>query len=253
MYRAVEKQTSIGFLDQFNIADKGKPLSMTTFVPGETFRGMTLADRETYWKLKAMDVANKWKSIPYFDNECTTENCRLVLELDKKTSKFEHDRIGKMMNDVELIVEKVNETFDSGDGLFLYAHVLSRPPSFDGKKRVWKYGLHIVFPSTVVSLNTGMFFSKNVAKIFPEEGEGYVDGVYSKGLARLRPAYARKKCQGPGEQYPHGSSYYTYFASFDKGGLYQDKALNNAYTILRETSLIPLNDAKKSKKRKRRS
>ena len=223
---------------------------MTTFIPGNTYRGMTTADREKYMRIKAHDVTiyNKWKPIPYFDNEYTTEPCRLVLELDKKTTKYEHDRMHKMLQDAENIVDAVNDTFVGTE--FLFAHVLSRPATFDKKKKVWKYGLHIVFPTCIVSLKTGMCFSKNVAKLFPEEDEGYVDGVYTRTLARLRPAYARKRCKDPDREYPLGSAYYTYYASIGKSGMYTDANIEDStYKILRDTSLIPLAGAKKTKKR----
>lgn len=233
IWSSAKKQSSINFLSVFENRPKSNPVSITTFT-GKTYRAMTYHDRLKYLKMKARDVE---RNIPYYDNEVATgTSCRLVLELDWRTKQYRPDWSRSFTKHARRIARLAKKVFQSEH---VFAHCLSRPSALCEKHRVFKYGLHIIFPDIVVDMSVGKWFSDLCKQLFPDREPGYVDGVYGEQMARLRPIYSRKIVRDKlHPELSHASSYYDYACSVDESHVYQHK-FESVYEKLVATAMNP--------------
>ena len=94
--------------------------------------------------------------------------------------------------------------------------------------------MHIIFEHIRVDVDEGQSFSEACKELFPKENSEYVDGIYRDGVARLRPAYARKLDREKNALY--GSLFYYYVCTVDNDGKMGHHDWDTV-TILRNTSL----------------
>jgi hypothetical protein len=237
LWKKVNKQTSRSMLDPFK---QGDNLCMTLFSGGKYY-DMSTKDWDRYFVKKARDVDN---GIPYFDNQfVSTGACRLALEFDLKTKCQLENWQDTFAEHSKLVCQLARAWFDGDD---CEAHTLVRKPyqksigaCTDGD---WKYGMHLIFENIVVDVDEGENFTDACKDLFPDHDDGYVDNVYTRGVARLRPAYGRKidrhgRKTDPKGQFCTGSYFYDYAWSVDHSGeivTYEFSTLD----VLRKTSLI---------------
>jgi hypothetical protein len=231
LWTLVEKQSSRRFLSKFDRQSSKKELSMTTFFPKKCYRGMKDGDKLAYMRMKARDVA---RDIPYFDNQFAVGSCRLAFELDLKERGYDRNWEQSFVYDSSKLVRMVQKIFPDKKGII--ARCLARPP-----QRMpmgwWKYGLHIVFPTVIVSIEEGIKISEMAKTKFPQEG--YVDSVFVGQYARMRPAYARKVQEQDKDVKQYAKSYYRYVYSTD-GRKVSKEEFPNVFEELRATSLHDL-------------
>jgi hypothetical protein len=227
VWKHTNQQTSRWMLRDFN--DDSMPLSMTSFTGGSWY-GMTPANRLACLKLKSNDIDN---NIPYFDNEFVQGECRLALEFDLKSMTEVAGWRKKFKADSKRVCSLAAMIFDGKDTI---CHVLTRYPYQRKKDQVWKYGMHLIFQEAVVSVDEGRQFTDACTQLFPDDDEGYVDGIYqANGTARLRPAFARKFDRASGT----GSLYYRYDWSIKDGNIIRRK-WSSTFDLLKATSLVYL-------------
>jgi hypothetical protein len=225
VWQFTNQQTSHWFLKQFHTGDK---LCMTSFTGGKSF-DMSQKDIDIYLIMKAKDIDN---GVTYFDNQFVSSGkCRLAIEFDLKLpDEFEGWR-QKFKKDSLLVIEMASVWF--GEDAQCTAHILTRYPCHT--KTGWKYGMHLIFEHLRVDIDEGIAFSKGCQELFPQDADDYVDGIYRNGLARLRPAYARKLEREDGELF--GSLFYYYSWTVDDMHHLKRYAWDTV-TILRKTSLV---------------
>lgn len=225
----INQQRGRKFLDKkFKV---GEEVVLTSFVGGKWY-DMTRNHLIAYWKIKAKDLEKK---IPYFENELVPagRTSRLALELDLKSETPVKDWQVKFDKTAMKIVKLASKCFEASS---CKAHVLTRPPYQDAKKR-WKYGLHLVFERIIVTNDEGERFTAIAEKLSP-----YVDGIYRNGVARLRPAFSRKKETHEGGV--SGTSAYTYRHTITKK-LKTRRKDYDFFQVMTKTSLCHPNEKKK--------
>ncbi len=224
IWALTNEQSSRRFLMQFNEDDK--PLSMTLF-SGGSFYGMTFEDRFKYMRMKANDVD---ASIVYTDNEFAHGDVRLAFELDLKSVEFMDDWYQNMMDDTAKMITILAKKY----GRDARCHCLTRPP-YQTKDGTWKYGMHIICPSIIVTTKKGAKITRKFKQVIP-----HIDSVYDGDVARLRPAFSRKidRCK----KQLTLSYYYDYKASikFKRGKTHQYvHAFRDTVQMLLQTALTP--------------